>query len=107
MGQQAEADGKKIVHATICGNCDDHAWCTKHKQVKYEHFTSLLKAEVAKELPDWYLSINAVEKIQIGSFEVYYDGKTFFSKCERQIWPHIATVVKRIKEYDSEKEKGE
>jgi len=50
------------------------------------------------------LAVNVVEKIQIGSFEVMYDNKTFFSKCEKQIWPHISTVVKKIKTYDEEKD---
>ena len=96
--ENAKSENKKIIYLEVCFDCESHRWCTQHDQSKYDKFVSLLKAEVTKECgSEWFVSVNSASKVKIGSFEIMYDDKVVFSKNERKIWPHIPTVVGKIK----------
>jgi len=47
--QEALADKKKIIYLDMCTNCEDHKWCTSHKQEKYLKFKTLLQNEVREK----------------------------------------------------------
>ena len=104
--EKAKAENKKIIHLECCFDCAEHKWCTQHNQAKYDKFKSCLISEVAKELGnDWYVAVNCIEKVKLGSFEVLYEDKIYYSKIKTTMWPHVPTVVARIKNHGNDEVK--
>merc|ERR1712232_1275718 len=105
---KANAAGKNIVYLEVCDYCEDFLWCTHHKQEKYWHFASLMKAAVAEKLGEnWHCAVNCTEKVRLGAFEVTYKEKTMFSKLERMIWPRCSLIADKIKQEFEGGEKAE
>jgi len=101
--QEAVDAGKNIIELTRCYDCASHKWCTKHEEWRYEKYADLFIAAVNTELgPEWHVAVNCLHPVnKIGSFEVEFSGKNYFSKIERQIWPSMKIVVGKIKEASS------
>lgn len=118
--QKAQEDGKTIINVEMCMNCDEHAWCTHHKEEKY-----LRKFAVSFCLVTWIQAFKlAMSEIgdgqfhvgknlqngkpRIGAFEIFVGDECKFSKIERRLWPHIGLVSHKIagKEYVPKNDKN-
>ena len=95
--QEAVQKGKKLVNIVTCFNCQNHQYCTHHKEQKYNQQFCELK----KLIEDSNSSVHVVrnyngKNLQIGAFEVFYEGQLVFSKLKTKYWPSHKWVVDRV-----------
>lgn len=94
------------VCISICSNCKQHQWCTRHNEATY----SSLATEIAKSIQNQDSSIEVhIQKVgheKMGSFEITCNNTLLFSKLTLGYFPHITGVTNRVIEYVEDYRKG-
>jgi len=97
-GKKGAAD--KNIHIEVCANCRSHAWCTRHKEQKYNQFAEETKAAILADCPGYTVEINAITNVpRIGAFEVSHGENVIFSKLNSGLWPNPKVLARDVKGY--------
>lgn len=116
--QKAMEEGKTIINIEMCINCDDHAWCTHHKEAKYKKKYAVIISFILQafklamgEIGDGQFHVGKNlqnDPPRMGAFEIYVGEECKFSKIGRKLWPHIGLISHKIagKEYNPETDKN-
>ena len=94
---KAREENKTIINVEVCYDCDEHKWCTHHKEEKYQEKFAALKLAMG-EIGDgkFHVAKNLQGKPKLGAFEIYVEDKCVFSKIKRRLWPHIGMISHKI-----------
>jgi len=90
--------GKKLVNIITCFNCQNHQYCTHHKVEKYDQqFRDLKQLIESANGSDVCVVRNyGCKNLQMGAFEIYYNGELIFSKLQTKHWPNHKWVVNKV-----------
>lgn len=100
---QSEVDesikkGLSLINIVTCFNCQNHQYCTHHKEEKYDQQYRELKKFIEDSTPSVVVARNHGSKnLIMGAFEIYYKGELVFSKLNAKRWPNHNWVASKIK----------
>ena len=95
---EAAKNSKVILPVECCVLCVEHQYCTHHKEEKYKDYMKLLKFEIEKWNPEFFVCKNyKISKPQLGALEVVYKDVVIYSKLKEMKWPNAEDVAKKLK----------